>query len=162
MNAPNYIRLQKKDGIIEASANLLWWIMLWGFLTVFLTPQVMENIEKIMSKDAIIRDFLSLGFLPEFGDGAVTEYTEAHESSRKEYLEEYEVEMMIHIHQLKNSSKYSDLADYYIALRYEFNLLTNSLTAELNKAVGEELLITFSTLGNPYAKKFLAPTPRSK
>ena len=62
--------------------------MLWGFLTVFLTPQVMENIEKIQSKDAILRDYLSLGILPEFGEGAVAEHTEAYESSRSEYLNE--------------------------------------------------------------------------
>lgn len=52
---------------------------------------------------------------------------------------------------LKESMNYSDLADYYIAIRYVIGMVDNEYSADLNKTIGMEMLTTFAKLGNKYA-----------
>ncbi len=53
------------------------------------------------------------------------------------------------------SSQWSDLADYYIALRYVWDLVPNQLSSGMNRRVGSEMLSAFSSVGNQYAKNHL-------
>lgn len=144
----------RDEGVIEGAANNVWWIMFFGIITSLMTPQLLQNISRIEKKDATVKDFLLLGFLGEFGESSDEDSATEYEQSRRDYLDEYEVKLLVDIHRLKHSNKYADLADYYLALRYEFNLLSNSLTPEMNKAVGDEMMITLSMMSNPYAEAF--------
>lgn len=56
---------------------------------------------------------------------------------------------------LKHSHRWSDLADYYIALKYMWNLVDNDLGADFNRRVGAEMLGAFVQLDNVYAARFL-------
>ena len=56
---------------------------------------------------------------------------------------------------LKRSTRWSDLADYYFALQYVWNLVDNDLSADFNRRVGAEMLNTLVSVENPYAAKFL-------
>lgn len=56
---------------------------------------------------------------------------------------------------LKESRKYSKVADYFFALRYMFNLVDNDYDYATNQLIGSELINGLSRLNNPYAKKFI-------
>jgi len=146
-----------REGIIEGRANKVWWIMLLGILTVLITPMLAENIKQIKAEGAKLKDILKFGFLPNFGSDAAEEYFQENEKRRIEFLEEYEVDLLVNLNLLRREKQYLDLADYYLALRYEFNLLSNSLSAEMNKAVGDQMMRTFSLMGNKFAEAFHEP-----
>ena len=105
--------------------------------------------EKLTIKEAIKN-----GFLPSF-DGEPTEEEYELAESRREFIEESQVKMIVNIYKLKHNKEYSDLGDYYLALRRKFGLVTSSLSFEMNSAIGDEMLFDFSLMGNKYAKKFL-------
>lgn len=56
---------------------------------------------------------------------------------------------------LKKSHKWSEVSDYYLGLRYVFNLVNNESCRNMNMRIGMEMLYAFSTVGNVYAKSFL-------
>ena len=56
---------------------------------------------------------------------------------------------------IKQSSAYHDLADYYLALPYYFNLDGNELSIGLNATILVEMMRSFSAVGNQYAACFL-------
>ena len=56
---------------------------------------------------------------------------------------------------IKRSFEWSDLADYYIALRYVFSLVDNDLGMEINKRIGVEFLSSFALVKNSYAINYL-------
>lgn len=56
---------------------------------------------------------------------------------------------------LKKSAKWSELADYYLALRYIFALVDNDLSIEINKRIGVEFLSSFAFVENHYAINYL-------
>lgn len=56
---------------------------------------------------------------------------------------------------LKGSSKYANLADYYLALRYVIGLVDTDFGQDLNKSIGMEMMLSFLSLGNPYAFSFV-------
>lgn len=56
---------------------------------------------------------------------------------------------------LKKSEKWSDLADYFLALQYVFNLVHNDLTPEFNRRVGVEMLNNLISVKNYYAIRYI-------
>ncbi len=56
---------------------------------------------------------------------------------------------------VKHSRKWADLADYYLALQYIWNICNNEMSWEFNKRVGAEMLYAFVSVGNTYASRFL-------
>lgn len=56
---------------------------------------------------------------------------------------------------LKSSSEYANLADYYLALRYVIGMVDTGFGQDLNKAIGMEMMLSFLSLGNPYAFYFV-------
>ena len=58
------------------------------------------------------------------------------------------------ITRLKESSRLSYLADYYLALRFFYDLVSNGLPVIFNRRIGLEMLSAFEDLGNPAAIQF--------
>ena len=56
---------------------------------------------------------------------------------------------------LKSDEKWSDLGDYYLALRYTNGLVDTDLSAEMNVTMGIQLMIAYAQLDNKYAKLFI-------
>ncbi|MBQ2956766.1 MAG: helix-turn-helix transcriptional regulator [Clostridia bacterium] len=52
---------------------------------------------------------------------------------------------------LKNSEKYSPLADFYLAVRYMFSCIVNDSTHAINRKIGREMMLSFAKSGNMYA-----------
>ena len=55
---------------------------------------------------------------------------------------------------IKHSKDWTDLADYYLALQYLWNLVDNGLNPELNGRIGAEMQSTFALVGNPYSAHY--------
>ena len=55
---------------------------------------------------------------------------------------------------LKSEQEWSDLADYYLALRYVLGMVDTDLSPEMNSAVGMQMMLSFMTLGNSHAFTF--------
>ena len=47
-----------KDGVIEGIANSLWWLMFFGFITTFLSPQMMEMARLFQKNEITFKEFL--------------------------------------------------------------------------------------------------------
>ena len=57
---------------------------------------------------------------------------------------------------LKDSTQYSALAEYYLAIQYLVGVAKNDLYSdEMNKAIGLEMLTLFGELGNTYALSYI-------
>ena len=59
---------------------------------------------------------------------------------------------------VKRSESYSDLADYYLALQYIWNLVDNDLDPGFNRRIGVEMMASFITVKNRYAARFMKYT----
>ena len=101
-----------------------------------------------------MKDYPHNGYLPVF-DEPPDETIDALEELKKDFLNEYEAQILLDIYQLKHSAKYVDLGDYYFALRYMLDLCSNSQSSALNTAVGSELMSSYSLLKNPFAENLL-------
>ena len=62
---------------------------------------------------------------------------------------------------LKQSELWPNLADYYLALQYCWNLVDNALDHELNSRIGAEMQEAFALVGNPYSAHFFVYQKRS-
>lgn len=127
----------------EAVANLVWSVFVcWSHIAD--TNKLLTLQNKLLSKKLSIKDYMSLkdtedssiiekkaGFVSYF-DGTITEALKA----------------------LKSKQEWSDLADYYLALRYVVGMVDTDLTTEMNSAVGMQMMLSFRTLGNSYAFTF--------
>ena len=56
---------------------------------------------------------------------------------------------------VKKSGEWSNLADYYLALRYVLNLVDNDLDWGYNQRIGIEMMYSFLSVKNKYAARFI-------
>ena len=56
----------------------------------------------------------------------------------------------------RKKTQYSDVAYYFFALRYVFNIPNNSEDLATNKLIGMTLIKDLTEINNKYAKKFIA------
>lgn len=56
---------------------------------------------------------------------------------------------------IKKSAEWAELADYYVALKYVWNLINNDLSWGFNQRIGVEMMISLVCLKNKYAIRFL-------
>lgn len=144
----------RDEGIVEGAANHLSLVMMMGVSFSFVTPLLLDNPDFFKKKGRTMKDYLHNGYLPVF-DEPPDETIDALEELKKDFLNEYEAQILLDIYQLKHSAKYVDLGDYYFALRYMLDLCSNSQSSALNTAVGSELMSSYSLLKNPFAENLL-------
>lgn len=144
----------REEGAVEAAANHLWWLMFLGYVTVILTPRMLEILDIIDPKNLTIKDILG-ALLPSYDEDSTEDNFDTN-ANRIEFLEANEHDIIIDIYRLRKLKAYADLGDFYLALRHKYSLLTNALSMEMNNAVGDEMLLTFSLFGNKYCRDFLS------
>jgi len=142
--------LALEDHIIEAAANLLCWLFLCGLFYALSVPEI-SNCENANKEVSI--EFIRSIFLSEVSD-ETTERNIKIKENIDEFLDEYYIDLYKNIVLLKNSAQYSELGDFYLAMCYIFGYVRNSLSSEMNRALGFELLRVFDLVGNEYAEKF--------
>lgn len=144
-----------KNGIREATANILWWIILFGFVYSFVNPRLLACIESLRGKETTMKEVIG-AFLYSPEDEEDEVYIEL-QKEKANFIKENEVDLLVNIALLKNSATYGPLGDYYLALCYMFSLRNNDMSPEMNSSIGYEMMHIFRVLGNPYAKAFLSP-----
>lgn len=146
-----YESAYREDKIIESIYNLLSWTMFEDYIYSILTP---SNLEKIDIDDNISSsEFLEMLYLnkPELEPEDV-EKNEIFKKELKEYLEKQDITFYTYITILKKKNKYTDFADFYIALRYILGLFSDN-NYETNRLIGTSLLNTLDYIGNDYIRK---------
>ena len=73
---------------------------------------------------------------------------------RKGFVADFEEVVVAALKALKSEQEWSDLADYYLALRYVLCMVDTGLSNEMNTAVGMQMMLSFMTMGNRYAFAF--------
>lgn len=127
----------------EAFANILWCIFVW-WTQIYDTDQMLSLYNKQLSKKLTFKDYMKL---------RDTESTEI-KKKRKSFIADFEVIITGVLKTLKAKIEWSDLADYYLALRYIVGMVDTDLSNEMNSSVGMQMMLSFMTLGNDLAFKF--------
>ena len=60
-----------------------------------------------------------------------------------------------YIKELKNVKEWRDLADYYLALQYVYNIIDNGMEMQRKYKTGLDMLKAFSSAGNIYANNYM-------
>lgn len=134
----------------ESLANILWWIVI--FELSMKNQWMIDGAEALSDRRVSKKDFLKNFYLKDCSFPDEEKLLGDTELKDLEKISETVVELL---RELKKNAQYSNLADYYIALRYILGCVDNELTEAMNKAVGSEMIWAFAQLGNKYAKKFI-------
>lgn len=146
----NYLAITDENCTVEAAANYLslWYLLL---MLVKATPMLLIN-----------RPAFIVNIAKEYHEvkEAVDEIDSSFEDESAAFLQELEDEeakeiVVRMIRTVKRSKNYSDLADYYLALQYTWNLVDNDLGYGVNQRVGLEMMHSFKTVENKYAKRYI-------
>ena len=145
-----YLEAYEDDTVkAETAANFLG---IWNLMLMMIKnpPWVMKNrpaaLMQIASRDPKVREIINNPD-PNFEKDA-QEVVEGLNAEMEEMLDNMKTT-------LKRAQRWSDLADYYIALQYMWNIVDNDLGWAFNHRVGEEMLNAFVSVGNIYAARFL-------
>lgn len=134
----------------EAAANLLaiWSLMLMMIKTA---PLAMKNrsaaLMQVAARDPKAREIID-NPNPDFEKDAQEAAAGLDDPEMVEMLDELKTT-------IKRSKSWSDLADYYLALQYIWNIVNNDLGWDFNRRIGVEMLNSFVSVGNVYAARFL-------
>lgn len=126
-----------------AFANIMWCIFVW-WTQIYDTDQILSLQNKQLSKKLTFKDYMKL---------RDTESSEIKEK-RKAFVSDFEEVITGVLKALKTDLEWSDLADYYLALRYIVGMVDTDLSNEMNSSVGMQMMLSFMTLGNDHAFKF--------
>lgn len=139
----------EKSKTIESLANLL--------SLMFLCCLSQMNKEEINLGIAFQnRKTMDEGFLKKYYLRNIN--TETENDDKMLFVKEYYEEVMEYITVLKKHEKWSDLGDYYLALRYIVGLIDNDRNVDINRSFGIELMSTLFDVENPYAIDYIAAT----
>lgn len=140
-----YMTAAENNGIkAEAAVNL---VAMWYLLMIFLkkTPAALKNQPaalRLIAAKEVIEDIASF----EVGIKAVLRKIDNDEMKEK-------ITEMLTV--IKRSKDWSDLADYYLALQYVFDLADNNLDRGFNQRIGAEMMGVFASVKNIYAARYL-------
>lgn len=147
----NSYRVAVEDDSIkaEAAANFL---ALWYFRMILMKMiLVMKNrpaaLRQVAARNEKTRKILE-NIDPAFEAYAKAVLSEIDDDEMEEMLSDM-------LTAIKRSKDLSDLADYYLALRYFWNLVDNDLDWGFNQRIGVEMMIAFVSVKNIYAARFL-------
>lgn len=136
------------DEFLVIAVNLLSLCIL--LYSSILNEASVKQIEDFLLKDRKskkeISSFVLNVVLPSFNDNEVRS---------PQFKRDLNEGLLYLIEILKESRKYSKVADYFFALRYMCNLVDNDYDHATNQLIGSELINGLSRLNNPYAKKFI-------
>ncbi len=128
----------------EAIANLVWSIFVW-WSQIFDVKEMLSLQNKLISKRINTMEL----------SRAIKRVSPEVESNRQGFISDMDELLRGSIKSLKSDENWSDLGDYYLALRYTNGLVDTDLSVEMNVTMGIQLMIAYAQLDNKYAKMFL-------
>lgn len=142
----------ENNNIAESIANILW--------VVFINYALLPDEHSIKMGEAIIHGkAASPDFVKEYVLKDSNPISKENQNNKKAYVADSQ-EMIVELLKLLKRTQYSDLADYYMALRYAICMVDNDYTDELNKTMGVEMLTACASLGNQYAINYFKVVQR--
>lgn len=141
---------ESTESKVEAAANFIGLFYLLLFI-MKVAPVIIQNkpsaLVQLSARDTEVRNIL---------DNSDSSF----EEDAKEIVDELDdIEMSKFLKELltvvKKTDRWSELADYYLALRYAWNLVDNDLEFGINKRIGVEMLYSFESVKKLYAHNFL-------
>lgn len=141
-----------EEAIPEAAGNMLGQLLQLEYIV--LNQQISEGVQHLMEKKISGVEFLRQCYLKKFDFENEGEMNEAPDKESMDFYNDIE-EIVQDLLKKLQSSRLSDLAYYYTALRYAYGIVKNELSQEMNQAIGNEMLWAISELGNKYAKNYL-------
>lgn len=146
-----YLAAVKDDDIeAESAANFiaLWYLLM---MSMKAAPVIMKNqpaaLVQVAARDAETRKVIE-NTDPSFEADAKAILSEIDHDEMKDLMSEM-------LTTVKKSKDWSDLADYYLALQYIWNLVDNDLGWGFNQRIGAEMMDAFKTVKNIYAARFM-------
>ena len=139
----SFVKATEGSETPEAVANLVWSVFVW-WSQMFDTSKLLLLLNKLLSKKLSIKDYMSLKATE---DVSITE-------KKTGFISDFDEIVTEALKALKSEQEWSDLADYYLALRYVVGMVDTDLSAEMNSEVGMQMMLSFMTLGNSYAFTF--------
>jgi|SRR5690554_154996 transcriptional regulator with XRE-family HTH domain len=128
----------------EAIANLVWSIFVW-WSQIFDVKEMLSLQNKLISKRINTMEL----------SRAIKRVSPEVESKRQGFISDMDELLRGSIKSLKSDENWSDLGDYYLAMRYTNGLVDTDLSVEMNVTMGIQLMIAYAQLDNKYAKMFL-------
>ncbi|MFQ7265004.1 MAG: helix-turn-helix domain-containing protein [Lachnospiraceae bacterium] len=138
-----YVKATDESDSPEAVANLVWTVFVWWSQIVD-TRKLLSLRNKMLSKKLSIKDYMSL---KDTEDSSITE-------KKVGFISDFDGIITEALKVLKSEQEWSDLADYYLALRYVVGMVDTDLSTEMNSAVGMQMMLSFMRLGNGHAFAF--------
>ncbi len=138
-----YLNAADESEAPEIVANLMWSIFVW-WSQMYDTNQMLFLQNKMLSKKLNFKDYMKLR---DTEDKSIIE-------KRVNFVTDFEEVVIAALKALKCEQEWSDLADYYLALRYVLCMVDNELSNEMNSTVGIQMMLSFMELGNSYAFMF--------
>ena len=139
----SFVKATDESESPEAVANLVWSIFVW-WSQISDTSKLLSLQNKLLSKKLSIKDYMSL---KDTEDVSITE-------KKTGFISDFDEIVTEALKALKSEQEWSDLADYYLALRYVVGMVDTELSTEMNSAVGMQMMLSFMTLGNSHAFTF--------
>lgn len=127
----------------EALANLVWSIFVWWF-QIYDTNKLLSLQNKLLLKKLSFKDYMKLR---DTEDASIR-------VKRVSFIADFNEIIVKGLKILKSEQKWSDLADYYLALRYAIGMVDTGLSPEMNATVGIQMMLSFMALGNSHAFTF--------
>lgn len=151
----SYEKAFDEDAIPEAAGNLLWLLLLFEY--ILLNQEISDGLQKLKKNKISGVEFFQQYYLKNFDFDDCVVGDEIDESDKKEKAELFDdvEETVQDLLKKIRSSRLSDLAYYYTAIRYMFGIVKNELSIEMNEAIGTEMIWAISMLGNKYAKNYI-------
>ena len=144
-------------GNIFGIANQLWWIFLMGMCINNMTPQFFYNMEnRHIVSSSTIYEALKKGLLCSVNDDEETDEAQLFSKVQREFYIKYGSIIKRNIVYLKSCEMdwASQLGDYYLAFSFIIGLAISKAPKVQWRTLGMEMMDSFETLGNKYAKSF--------
>jgi hypothetical protein len=141
MNA--YAESLEKFETKESAANILW--LIYVLYTMLPDEHSIEFGKAILYGKVQGKDFAKKYI------HSKKNTTEAQKTTKMHYARDMSGSIMAYIEFLKMSPEYTNIADYYLALRYIIGLVDTGYSQEINQIIGMEMMLSLLSLGNPYA-----------
>jgi transcriptional regulator with XRE-family HTH domain len=143
----DYSKSLEEAEIIDAVANILWLI----FLLYSLQPdeRAIKIGEALLHNNIPRKEFIKNYALNNTEDSACSN------EQKKAYARDLNTAVVSYIQTLKDSKEYTELGDYYLALRYIIGMIDNDYEQPSNKDIGMEMMLSYLSLGNLYAFRFI-------
>lgn len=139
----DYSKSLEEAEIIDAVANILW--LIFVLYSVFPDERAIKIGEALLHDKIPTKKFIKNYLLNNNEDSTCSN------EQKKAYALDLNTEVLSCIQSLKYSKEYTELGDYYLALRYITGMIDNDYEQLYNK----EMMLSYLSLGNLYAFRFI-------